>query len=36
MSLCRAKLEQLKMLSGQELVNVEIAVRTRETPPSMQ
>merc|ERR1712096_47101 len=32
----RAKLEQLKMLSGQELVNVEIAVRTRETPPSMQ
>jgi len=32
----RAKLDQLKKLSGQELVNVEIAVRTRETPPSMQ
>jgi len=32
----RAKLEQLKRLSGQELVNVEIALRTRETPPSMQ
>jgi len=32
----RAKLEQLKMLSGQELVNVEIAVRTRDTPPNMQ
>jgi len=32
----RAKLEQLKILSGQELVNVEIAVRTRDTPPNMQ
>jgi len=32
----RAKLEQLKMQSGQELVNVEIAVRTRDTPPNMQ
>lgn len=32
----RMSLEKLKLSSAQELVNVEIALRTKETPPSMQ
>ena len=32
----RLKLEQLKQTCGQELVNADIAVRTRDTPASMQ
>ena len=33
---CRLKLDQLKQTCGQELVNVDIAVKTRDTPASMQ
>ena len=32
----QARLDRLKMETGQELVNAEIAVRTRDTPTSMQ
>jgi len=32
----RSALENLKLASAQELMNVEIAQRTKETPPSMQ
>jgi len=32
----KARLDRLKMETGQELVNAEIAVRTRDTPTSMQ
>ena len=32
----RLKLDQLKLTCGQELANVDICVKTRDTPPSMQ
>jgi hypothetical protein len=32
----RVALDRLKLDSAQELINVEIAQRTKDTPPSMQ
>ena len=32
----RVSLDKLKLDSAQELINVEIAQRTKDTPPSMQ